>query len=253
MTGEWTGCAASSRQLKNASALRVVTAASSSGESPRAPAIARSTFGRYAWFVASTLWARLHVARQQIGGVALDQQTVGGNFPDDFTQVQTASFVADPSRDADIEVQFEIGARFSRSGREAMSDAAREPRSIVAHDRKKLFVSIALMEEHRLLQFDCKRQLFTKRSHLRIVRREIPVVIEPALADCDDLRLTRQVAQFTQLRGVKFGGMVRMNAGRTAKTRGTPPHEIDRGVRAGDRAARDHHARDAGGRRPLDD
>ncbi len=109
------------------------------------------------------------------------------------------------------------------------------------------------MEEHRLLQFDGERQLLTKRSHLRIARREIPIVVEPALADRDDLRVTRQVAQFTQLRGVQFGGMVRMNARPYSENARDPPHEIDRGVRAGDRTARDHHARDASGRRPLDD
>jgi hypothetical protein len=47
--------------------------------------------------------------------------------------------------------------------------------------------------------------------------------------------------------------MVRMYAGRTAKTRGMSPHEVDRSLRARNRTARNHHARDAGGGCMLDD
>ena len=40
--------------------------------------------------------------------------------------------------------------------------------------------------------------------------------------------------------------MMRMNAGRAAKALRIAAHQIDRGTRARERAAGDHHARDAG-------
>ena len=73
-----------------------------------------------------------------------------------------------------------------------MRDAAGEARPILAQDRNEILVRVALMQEHRLAQLDGELQLLAKRCQLRLARREIAEVIEPAFADGDDFRLPRQ-------------------------------------------------------------
>jgi hypothetical protein len=85
-------------------------------------------------FVAAALRLRLQVARQQVRAVRFEQQPLGGNRADDFAQVQSAPLVRDPAGDANVESEVEVRAGFGHPGREAMRDAADQPRAVFAQD-----------------------------------------------------------------------------------------------------------------------
>ena len=121
------------------SALRVVAATRvPRGDSPRAERDRVEHVRQIHRLVAAALRFRLQIARQQIGRVGFDQQPVGGNVPHHLTQMQAAALIADPARDADMQIQIEIGARFVDARGEAMRDAAGEAaRDIPAAWRRK--------------------------------------------------------------------------------------------------------------------
>ena len=112
---------------------------------------------------------------------------------------------------------------------------------------QEIFVRIALMQEHRLAQAStasssCQR----KASQLRVARREVTEVVEPAFADGDDFGLPRRGPQVPlSCAASRSVGVMRMNAAVQRKRAGSLRTRCDGGARARDRAAGDHHARDA--------
>lgn len=102
-------------------------------------------------FVAPMSGHRLQIARQKIGGVSFDQQSFGRNVSNDIPKMMTAPFIADPTRDADVQTEIEIGACFVETGGEAVSNAADELRMKLVHDAHEIVVRIALMQENWFL------------------------------------------------------------------------------------------------------
>ncbi len=66
------------------------------------------------------------VPGQQIRAVRLEQQAVRGNLAHQWDQVSAAALVADPSCDADGEVEFQISRQLRSCAGEAMCDSTYE-------------------------------------------------------------------------------------------------------------------------------
>ena len=126
-----------------------------------------------------------------------------------------------------------------------MRDSAAEARAVFAQDRQELLVRVALVEEHRLAQLHGEVELSPERCELRRARRKIAKIVQPALADRDDLRLRGEGRELLQRRLVEFARMMRMNARRATKALRIAADQLDGGARARQRAAGNHHARDA--------
>jgi len=167
--------------------------------------------------------------------------------------MMSAALIANPARDADIQIQIEIGASLIQTRREAMRDATGQLRAMFAHDPHEILVRIALMQEHGLADLRGQLQLRLERLDLRLVRREVAKVVEATLTDRDHFGPTRQFVECLQLRGIELHRMMRMDAGGTAHLRRMLLHQSDRGLRARKRTAGDQHASHAHVGRALDD
>lgn len=204
-------------------------------------------------FITPALWLGFQIARQQIGRIRLNDQPVGGNLSHHLAQVQAASFVADPAGDADVQVEIQIGTDFVHAGREAMRDTTHQARAVLLQDRDEIFVGVALMQEYRFAQRNRQLQLAAKCVALRVARREIPEIVEPAFTHCNDLRCSCQRGEFQPLLCLQLARMVGMDPGRTSKPLRMVAHEFDSGATAGNRTAGDDHSSDASVQRAFDD
>jgi hypothetical protein len=95
-----------------------------------------------------------------------------------------------------------------------MRDAADEPRAALAEHGDEIGVRVPLMEENRQPDLGGKRKLRGKRRFLAIARREVAVVIEPALADRDGVRAFEQRPQSRDAVLIELVGVVRVDPGR---------------------------------------
>src|SRR4051812_4737196 len=151
--------------------------------------------------------------------------------------MQTAPFIADPARDADIEAEIEIGARFLDACSETMRHAGKIPE--LSQHRQKVFMCVALMQEHGLAQFACKFELRPECSQLRIAWRIVAEIIEAAFTDGDDSRRLRERCEFLQLRLSQFARMMRMNTSGATQDCGIRLRQFDGLSRACDGTAGD--------------
>src|SRR5207302_1961269 len=127
-----------------------------------------------------------HVARQQIRAVGFDQQPPGGDLRHEGGEMAATALIADPAGDPDRQPQLEITRQLLRRAGEAMRHAAPGGR-VLAQDGHEIGVRLALVQEHRLAEAQCELELTVEGTLLRIAGREVPVVIEPAFSDRDDL------------------------------------------------------------------
>ena len=104
---------------------------------------------------------------------------------------------------------------------------------------------VALMQEHGLAQLNRKVELAPEGYELRRTRRQIAKIVQSALADCHDFRRCRECCELLQRRLVELGCVMRMDAGRATKALRIASDQLERGPRARQRAAGDHHARHA--------
>src|SRR3546814_17328282 len=81
--------------------------------------------------------------------VGFDHQPIGRNMPHQLAQMTAASLIAQPAGDTDVPVLIETLEQFIAAAGEAMHhprpDLALEP----AHDRNKIRVRVALVQDHR--------------------------------------------------------------------------------------------------------
>jgi hypothetical protein len=82
----------------------------------------RTDVGKVHRLVAAVRGHRLDVARQQVGRIGFQQQTLGGNVPDQVAQMRAAPLVAEPAGDADVEIALEVVAQFFFVAGKAMHD-----------------------------------------------------------------------------------------------------------------------------------
>src|SRR5690606_30788766 len=115
--------------------------------------------------------------------VGLEQQPIERHVRERIAQIGAAPLVANPTRDADVKTEIEIRLELGASAREAMRDAARETRPPRLEQRDEIVVRVALMQEHGLADARRELELRFERRALRITRREIAKVVEPAFAD----------------------------------------------------------------------
>ena len=66
--------------------------------------------------------------------------------------MRTAALVADPAGDADRKPEAEVALEFRGIAGEAVRDAADQLPAVLAQDRDKVLVRIALVQEHRLAE-----------------------------------------------------------------------------------------------------
>jgi hypothetical protein len=112
-------------------------------------------------------------------------------------------------------------------------------------------MSVAFMQEHRLVEARGKLQLCPECGDLRLRGREVAEIVQATLAHCSDFRLHSQSLQFGERRLIQVRCVMRVNARRAAKAPRVLADEIDGGARARNRAAGDDHAGDADGGRAL--
>jgi hypothetical protein len=114
--------------------------------------------------------------------------------------------------------------------------------AVLAYDREEFRVSVALMQEHRLLQVHGEIELSSERGELRVSRREISKVVQPALADGDHLAPFGKRPELDRLRVIQVTRMVRVDTGGASKALRGRTHQLDGSPRACERAAGDDHA-----------
>ena len=86
-------------------------------------------------------------AGEQVGAVGLEHQALERDDGGGGDEVGAATLVADPARDADVQVEAEVAlGRGARAG-EAMDDAADEPRAVPGEDREHPLGRVALVQE----------------------------------------------------------------------------------------------------------
>jgi hypothetical protein len=204
-------------------------------------------------FVAAVRGHRAQVARQQVGRVGLRQQAVGGDVAHDRAQVRAAALVAEPAGDAHVPALRDVIRHLFAGAGEAVHHHRAEPALEAAHHVHEVRVRVALVQEQRLAALDRQRQLDLERAALRMPRREVAVVVQPAFADGDDARITVQLAQFRLGFRGDFQRVVRMHAGggeQAARVRARDFQRLARALAAG---AGDHDLGDARGVRAGDD
>ena len=111
-----------------------------------------------------------------------------------FTQLQAAALIADPAGDADVQPQFQAGVEFAARAREAVRDAVHMAAALLAQQRRKIIVGVALVEEQRLAASCSPLQLPGKGAQLGRAWREVAVVVEAAFAHGHDFGLFPQLA-----------------------------------------------------------
>ena len=77
-----------------------------------------------------------------------------------------ATFIAQPTGNADVPIVVEIVVHLFARAREAMHNRRADASFEVAHDRHEVFVRIALVQEQRLADIDRRLQLHLKRTAL---------------------------------------------------------------------------------------
>jgi hypothetical protein len=153
-----------------------------------------------------------------------------------------APFVANPTGDAEVQIEIEIGASLIEARREAMRDATRQLRSMLAHDPHEFLVSIALVQKDRLTDLRGELELPLERVDLCRVRGEVAEEVETAFADGNDFGLSGQRVECLQLSGIQLDRVMRMNARRTAHRLRMLLYQGNRAVCARKRAARNEQA-----------
>ena len=62
--------------------------------------------------------------------------------------MRSAAFVADPARDADVQIQVQITEQRLLLAGEAMHHGSRQAVAVVAQDLQKALIGVALVQEH---------------------------------------------------------------------------------------------------------
>src|SRR5262245_36885265 len=125
-----------------------------------------------------------------------------------------ATFVADPAGDADVETDAKVVLQLVLLTGKAVSDCARSQRAgVLSQNGDKVFVRVALVQEHGLA--DSRRNLERpgERGTLHVARREIAEVIQTAFADGYDFRLMREPFELVRELIGELRGVMRMNPG----------------------------------------
>jgi hypothetical protein len=130
--------------------------------------------------VAPVRGLRFYRARQQIGGIGFDHQSIRRSVLHQLVQMGAAAFVAEPAGDADVPVPVQIVEQFLAGAGEAVHHSRAEAAVEVAHHRHEIRMRIALVQEQRLAHIRGELQLPLERLALRRSRGEIAVVIQPA-------------------------------------------------------------------------
>src|SRR6185312_4300265 len=162
------------------------------------------------WLVPPRGRLGVQVARQQVGAVRLEEESVRGNAPHQLQQMRAPPLVADPTGDADRQPELEITLELRGATGETVRDAPGEGRPVLAQDRDEVRVGIALMQEYGLATARCELQLTVKGLSLDGVRGVVAIVVQSTLTHGDDLRRARQVAELRETRG-QLGRVVRMH------------------------------------------
>ncbi len=235
--------------LKNCRAVAVVDAASCSHALAARTRDRGGDMRKVRRLVSAGGRLRLQVSRQKIGTIGLDHQLVGGNPAHERQQVSAAPLVADPAGDADAEAHAEVVVQLVRLTREAMSDpACRQCARVLSQNRDKVFVRVALMQEHRLAHACRDLELPRKRVPLHVTWREVAEVIETAFAYGYDFRPMREPFELVHQLAGELRGMMRMNASGCVQDSGMRVCQRDGLSRAFRACTGNDHLRDSCGR-----
>ncbi len=83
---------------------------------------------------------------------------------------------------------------------------------LLAEDRDRVVLGIARVHDERQLRDARRRDVVTEIRDLRVARRVFVIVVEPALAEADDLLVLAFLQQHVGTRQRFDRGLVRMNA-----------------------------------------
>jgi hypothetical protein len=193
------------------------------------------------------------VARQQVRPIRLEQQPICWYFTHEGQQVSAATLVANPPGDADREVHLQVRRELVLRARKAVGDPAHECRTVLLHNRHKIGVGIALMQEDRLADYSRELQLAMECLLLYGARRQIAEIIEPAFAYRDHLRKYCKLPQLRQQLVRELFCMVRVYArGRKQPPRMSTSH-LNSFTSTGSARASYHHLHHASGQRACND
>ena len=105
------------------------------------------------------------------------------------------AFIADPSRDANVQIHVQVRGELVLVTRKAMRNAADERGAVLAQNRHKILVRIALVQEYRLAEGPRQLELAVEGLLLCGARRQVAEVVQPAFPDRDHLGRLRELPQ----------------------------------------------------------
>src|SRR5690348_14927353 len=109
--------------------------------------------------------------------------------------MRSAALIADPAGDADGKIHLQISQQLLSGAGEAMRHCVREGLAMLAQNRDEISVRIALVQEHWFADSRGQLELAMEGFLLGRAWREITIVVEPAFADGNDLRESRELRQ----------------------------------------------------------
>ncbi len=183
---------------------------------------------------------------REIGRVGLEQQALERHLAHRGAQLVRA-LEREDAAEAEVEAELERPQR-QLWARAVAVDHAREAagRHLLLEDPDRVLVGIAGVDHERQPALPRGRDVDAKHPRLHVLRAVLVVVVEPALADADDLRMVGEGEQRAGVVERLLRGVVRMHAERAVDALiglGEREHRLDAGEPGADRL---HHL-DAGG------
>ena len=128
-----------------------------------------------------------------------------------------------------------------------MQDGTARDVRVVAQHRQEVAARIPLVQEERLVESRGEAELELERTALLGGRREVPEVVESALACRNHQRVAGELGEPRGIRVAQRRRVVRMHAGRRAQDLRMPTAERNGLLRVGEGRAGDDHRRDPRG------
>ena len=201
--------------------------------------------------VAPSARPRTQVARQQIRRVGLEHQPARRDASHHIAQVLAAALIADPARDTDVQIQFQVSVAFPLGAGEAVHHRRAKLAAVFAQDTDEALEGIAFMHEHRFARARRDLELAVEGALLIRARREIPIEIQTGLAHRDDFGPHAQFANRSAGAGVPVTRVMRVHTGRREQAPGPRAGQCRRRITLGDARARHDHLRHARMQRTL--
>ena len=188
----------------------------------------------------------------EVGGIGLDEQTVGGNGPHDVSQ-RSRFLEGDHSREGEVEAEIEADAsRLGRPGERVHDPIQRSDARGFPQDSEDFGFGFAAVDDEGKAGFAREGEMTAEVVDLDLERGVVPVAVEAGLADRDDAGSAGEFDDPVPVVGAGFAGVVGVDADGGEDIRGMSRGEVNREATRGDGRPDGDHRGDAFGDRAGD-